>query len=434
MDFLPQITVGTEKRACLAAVMFAFSDPAVCQTVTSLADSGPGSLRQAIANASAGATISFDASLSGKLIRLTSGPLRITRSLSIDAQALAGGIAISGDADASGTPSATDSRVLEIAVGGHQVVLRRLWIRDGKALSFPDDVGGGIFNDGGNLTLVGCSLSGNRATDGSFAGGGAIYNGVGAILMLRSSTVSGNYGSSGAGIYNFQGTVNLENCTVSGNVASPDGGGIYNLQGSVMAVHTTISDNVADFGGGIFNGDMLQLENSIVAGNTATGSPNIQGGFTGSHNIVTGNPRLAPLDDYGGATQTRPPLAGSPALGAAGVAAATIDQRGALRPIGSGPDVGAVEMPDGGYEPPRITSIGGGAAAGEYVLRWLNTRVDYTVESSSDLDFGEPGRLLIPVNSSGGTINPNAVPGEIEFRFTDPSSIGSSHFWRIRSE
>jgi hypothetical protein len=422
------------KRLSAATLIIVFSEAAVCQTVTSLADSGPGSLRQVIANAAAGATVSFDAGLSGKLIRLTSGPLRIARNLSIDAQALAAGISISGDADASGTPSAADSRVIEIAAGGHQVLLRRLWIRDGRARSFPDDVGGGIFNDGGDLTVVDCSFSGNRASEGSFAGGGAIYNGVGAILKLRNSTFHGNHATSGGGIYNFQGTVTLENCTLSGNSASPDGGGIYNLQGSIVAGHTTLSDNFADFGGGVFNGDSLQLENSIVAGNTATGSPNIQGVFTGAHNVIIGNPMLAPLGEYGGATPTRPPLAGSPALGGAGVAAATHDQRGALRPIGGGPDVGAVEMPDGGYEAPRMTFIGGGPAPGEFVLRWLNTRVDYTVESSSDLDFVGPGRLLIPVNSGNGTIDLNAVPGEIEFRFVDPSATGTSHFWRIRSE
>jgi predicted outer membrane repeat protein len=422
------------KRLLPATLIVVFSEAALCQTVTSLADSGPGSLRQSIAAAAAGATVSFDVGLSGKLIRLTSGPLKITKSLSIDAQALAGGIAISGDADASGTPSTADSRVFEIAAGGHQVVLRRLWIRDGRARSFPDDVGGGIFNDGGDLTVVDCTLSGNRASEGSFAGGGAIYNSVGAVLKLRNSTFHGNHATSGGGIYNFQGTVTLDNCTFTGNSASPDGGAIYNLQGSIVAGHTTISGNAADFGGGIFNGDTLQLENSIVAGNTATGGPNIQGGFTGAHNVVTGNPLLAPLGEYGGPTPTRPPLAGSPALGAAGLAAGMIDQRGASRPIGGGPDVGAVEMPDGGYEAPRMTFIGSGPTPGEFVLRWLHTRIDYTVESSSNLDFGDPGRLLIPVNSGNGTIDLNTVPGEIEFRFMDPSANGRSHFWRVRSD
>jgi hypothetical protein len=54
---------------------------------------------------------------------------------------------------------------------------------------------------------------------------------------------------------------------------------------------------------------------------------------------------LAPLGDYGGPTSTRPPLPGSPAIEGAVVAPGNpnTDQRGALRPNGLLPDIGAVE-------------------------------------------------------------------------------------------
>ena len=44
-------------------------------------DSGPGSLRQVVSNAPPGATITFDASLSGQIITLTGGQIILSNSL-----------------------------------------------------------------------------------------------------------------------------------------------------------------------------------------------------------------------------------------------------------------------------------------------------------------------------------------------------------------
>src|SRR2546421_13078900 len=52
-------------------------------TVTNTNDSGPGSLRQELADANDGDTINFDVSLKGQTIALTSGELVIDKSLTI---------------------------------------------------------------------------------------------------------------------------------------------------------------------------------------------------------------------------------------------------------------------------------------------------------------------------------------------------------------
>ena len=54
-------------------------------TVTSAADSGPGSLRTAIAGANPGDYIDFAVALAGQTIHLTSGELSIGKNLTIDA-------------------------------------------------------------------------------------------------------------------------------------------------------------------------------------------------------------------------------------------------------------------------------------------------------------------------------------------------------------
>ena len=52
-------------------------------TVTSTTDSGPGSLRQALADANDGDVINFDPSLNGQAIRLTTSALVIDDNISI---------------------------------------------------------------------------------------------------------------------------------------------------------------------------------------------------------------------------------------------------------------------------------------------------------------------------------------------------------------
>ena len=64
-------------------------------TVTSTADSGPGSLRAEIAAAQSGDTIVFDPSIAGTMIQLTSGELVINKSLDIEWQG-AGPLTVSG--------------------------------------------------------------------------------------------------------------------------------------------------------------------------------------------------------------------------------------------------------------------------------------------------------------------------------------------------
>ena len=61
------------------------------------------------------------------------------------------------------------------------------------------DLGGGIYNGGGTVTLKRSIVSGNSA--GPLEGGGGIYNEEGTVTLMN-STVSDNHSSTGAGIYN----------------------------------------------------------------------------------------------------------------------------------------------------------------------------------------------------------------------------------------
>lgn len=298
--------------------------------VTTTSDGGPGSLRQAVLDAAAlpGAeTITFAPALSGATITL-SNEIILPGNMTIDASSLPGGMRLSGG---------NVARIFTVTTG-QPVSLLGLTLTDGNG--------------------VGADITGT---------GGAVVVGFGSTLSMSRCTLSDNAAAgSGGAIENFQGTLTLLECTLVNNRANQFGGGIDNFGGPLALTHCTLVGNQANSGGGVFDGGgQLNLTNCIVAGNTAAVSPDLRvlnGSFNrGGANIVQATtifagvtesgpallnvaPLLAPFGNYGGPTQTMPPLPGSPAMDAASVVAGlTTDQRGSARVSGAAPDIGAVE-------------------------------------------------------------------------------------------
>jgi len=252
--------------------------------VTTVNDAGSGSLRQAIAVASPGSTITFDTSLRGTIL-LTSSDLNIAKDLTIRGPG-AGMLAISS------------------GKSGHRVRVVQDVSATISGLAFKDSYlsNGFIYNEG-TLTLSNSSISGNSSTNlyasgGGGSDGGSIYN-KGA-LTLNNSTVSGNTADfDGGGIYNSNlSTLTLNNSSVSGNSAQL-GGGIYNSNLSTLTLNnSTVSDNSAQGGGGIYNNGTLTLNNSTVSGNRVVygatglgdgGGIDSNGTLTLINSIVSGN-------------------------------------------------------------------------------------------------------------------------------------------------
>lgn len=220
------------------------------------------------------------------------------------------------------------------------------------------DMGGGILNLQGTITITNSTLKSNSAT----SHGGGIENRGGTITIVN-STIMDNQAADGGGIFNDGiGSISIINSTLSHNSAVAGGGGaIFNIGSGAFSIsHSTISHNSATFnGGGIFNlARQIDLDNSIIANSVSGGDcsdisdinsngTNLDGdgscGLSNSGDISNQDPLLGPLQDNGGDTWTHSLLEDSPAIDA-GNSLLIEDQRDESRPQGSSPDIGAVEV------------------------------------------------------------------------------------------
>ena len=310
--------------------------------------------------------------------------------------------------------------------------------------------GGGIYTDtNSTLTLRRCMVSGNSASQS----GGGIYCDTNSAITLNECTLSGNFATErGGGIYSYQGSVMIGNSTFSGNSASNNaGGGIYasgnssrlgalTINGSTFANNSssasggaincgfsivalnncTLSGNSAGSGaGGVQQGlsvagAICTLTNTIAADNTP---PSLKGPISGANNLTNGNPLLASLGDYGGPTQTMPPLFGSPAMDTGDDLATSFlatDQRGSPRLSGAHVDIGAVEAQLApANPPPHLMNAAWSAGGGTNRFQFMFTNVpdaDFTVLATTNLALALSQWIVLAPALQGS-------PGQ--YQFTD---------------
>ena len=283
---------------CVIAVLLnAAHMSAATITVTNGNDTGPGSLRQAIVNASSGDTINFAANVT--TVNLTTDELVIDKNLTI-----------TGPRDNRLTVRRNTQslafRIFHIISSTVTAFISHLTISNGNA---GDDGDGGGIRSAGVLTLTDCIISDNQVVGTEFIGGngGGVLNESGTMTITRCtiSNNSGHYftGSSGdipsglgGGILNESGgALTITNSTISGNSCSVDdgfdlnfgaggGGGVQNL-GSMTIRNCTVSGNsvagtgmVMMFGGGISNSGNLQITSSTIVYNSASAENGAFGG------------------------------------------------------------------------------------------------------------------------------------------------------------
>lgn len=311
-----------------AFLVATFPLPASTFTVTTNADTGPGSLRALIAAAHADATpptiVDFAAGVTSP-ITLSTGEIGITKSMTIQGPG-ADKLTINGVAGSRilSINNPSTSALISVGVSGLTLTGGNP-LADGGAidayranLSISASVisgnsgynGGGVYLAGDfthhlypTLTISDATFSGNNAVKG---GGGASGNITGAVnidnatfdqnvagngggglalhtgstnsVALTNSSITNNHGSlaaissgGGAYIWNFNSST-VDHCVISGNTSATDGGGLSFPRGSQTITSSTISGNTATGrGGGIyhFSGPGLTISDSRLIGNTA---------------------------------------------------------------------------------------------------------------------------------------------------------------------
>ena len=245
--------------------------------VTSTADSGPGSLRQAVIDDVNGVQpIVFDPTLAGQTITLGSGPIEINHNVTIigpganvltvsgtdnteifkvdpGATASISGVTLangflnqysSGQGGAIDNAGTLNLSAVVLSDNGARGLMTA--IPPGGFISVPimippggDAFGGAIFNTGA-LNVTGSTFSGNWATGGEgaeFGGnahGGAIYNAQGGVLTATDDTFASNYALGGQGDSGYNGV----NVSYGGQAY----GGAIDNAGIALISSTTLAD------------------------------------------------------------------------------------------------------------------------------------------------------------------------------------------------
>jgi hypothetical protein len=231
--------------------------------VTTAADSGPGSLRDAITQANSAGAGTFDAivfsnTTAGGAVNFSDGAVHTISLLSALPQ-ITHAVSITGPGSNLLTvrrdPSAVQFRVFDLNA---LAALTGLTVSGG---SLPSDTGAGVLARQ-TAILTDVALRNNSATSG---GGGIATRGTSAVSLVNCS-ISGNGTGLGGGIYAVgPSTVSLTNCVVSGNA----GGGIFDYSASLIVTGSTIVNNRDDGGIIVFSSGRLQVVGSTISGNTS---------------------------------------------------------------------------------------------------------------------------------------------------------------------
>jgi len=198
---------------------------------------------------------------------------------------------------------------------------------------------GAIYNNGGTVILVGCTLTNNTAQSlvyGGLACGGALYNKGGTVNLWQSilvsntvvgggpNNISSPQGTTGTGaggaVYNASGIILISGCNLNGNLAY----GVCEPQGTAQALGGAafLSAGTINIGYSSFTGNQA-IGGSGAGAPAAMAAPAYGGAVsTGGGNLIINNSKF--LNNSAGGGNAGFDGSGAPAYGGAICAASTL--------------------------------------------------------------------------------------------------------------
>ncbi|HRI46849.1 MAG TPA: T9SS type A sorting domain-containing protein, partial [Ignavibacteriaceae bacterium] len=372
---------------------FGGGEEATIWTVTSNAETGAGTLKQAITDAAAGDIITFNASMT----------ITLTSTFVIDKDLTIRGVGEGITLDGNGATRVMDIEDAKVAR------LEKLIVKNGTG-----DVGyaGGIWNNG-DLTLINCVVANNSEIGNTGTGGILQYSDdlddANDVLNLVNTTITNNSGISGfddgiGGLSVVTGEVNIYNTIIWGNTG--DGYGDVDETYTITKVYNSCIGNLAALGGNISAGanNISSNPEFVGAGNSAAHPYSISGS----------SPCADAGDDSYCFETTDLKNEGRKLLKTDGGSAGTID-------------IGAYEYNSNNPLPVELTSFTASVNKNKVVLNWQTATEQnnhgFEIERISNNDNWEK---IAFVQGNGNSNSPK------EYSFTDESLSSGKYSYRLK--
>lgn len=431
-------SVRMRRHSLAAAISLALASTAAHAdtfNVTTNADAGAGSFREAIASANGTAgphTIDFSA-ISGQTITLESDLPRIEEDLTLQGS----DVTLGGDDQY----QCLDVEFADLTVNAMTITqcrgssIGQLVMSEDRGIGYstPDYAGGGIRSAFGDLVINDSTITGNvspYAVEDYTSVGGGVAAKYGSV-QINNSTISDNSAYAGGGLYTLGAPAMITDSVIDGNSAVKYGGGILAVlpssygqeaaeRGAPTAVAlegTTISANTAEAGGGAFILGNVAMNASEVSGNEAMGFAGMAafvppGSYAPAHTITDSSF----LDNYAAYVSGGLLLGGSSTI-----TGTTISGNQAVNEIGGAAILSKYETQDVTIENSTISGNSAGEAGGLMIYGYYYEGTSTAINLTGLTVTGNSG-----TDSYGGGLMAGADNGPVAFNIANSIIAGNS--------
>jgi hypothetical protein len=306
-------------------------------------------------------------------------------------------------------------RLVHVAASG-DLTLNRVTLRGGFLVG---RTGGGLFNQGGMVTLTQSTVTENGASEG----GGGLFNQGGTVTLTQSTVARNSAFGGGGGLGNRGGTMTLRQSLVDENTSRVGVGGLSHTGGTLTITHSRLSGNATINGeGGIFAGaGTVTLTQSTITDNAGSTTGGIA---TNADTVITDSAVLSNIGQDGAGIGNR---------GRLRITNSTVAYNGGFDSGGLENDAGTTVILNGTIADNPSAGVGGirvrgGTVTLQNTILARNTGGPLAADCSSGVTslgnnlIGDPAHCPITLQGTDRMGDPGLDA------FTDDGTPGNGHF------